>query len=77
MHYSSEDLHKSRNESKDEEDDEDTDRLDVVGFDDSNISSPGKFMIIGKLDLYVNKCVSSVIRCYTIICDDKMKQDDT
>ena len=71
MHYSSEDLHKSRNESKDEEDDEDTDRLDVVGFDDSNISSPGKFMI----DLYVNKCVSSVIRCYT--SDDKMKQDDT
>ena len=46
MHYSSEDLHKSRNESKDEEDDEDTDRLDVVGFDDSNISSPGKFMIV-------------------------------
>ena len=40
--YSSEDVIKSRNESRDDEEEEDdTDRLDVVGFDDNSPSSPG------------------------------------
>ena len=41
--YSSEDVIKSRNESRDddEEEEDDTDRLDVVGFDDNSTSSPG------------------------------------
>ena len=42
--YSSEDVIKSRNESRDDdEEDDDTDRLDVVGFDDNSPSSPGEY----------------------------------
>ena len=46
--YSSEDVIKSRNESRDEEEeDDDADRLDVVGFDDNSPSSPGTKYRIG------------------------------
>ena len=48
--YSSEDVIKSRNESRDDDEEEDdTDRLDVVGFDDNSPSSPGTKYRLGCL----------------------------